>query len=108
MENENDNGAQQPDGGTPQPVANPGGGSKRLSDGQIFGLNFLIFIGYTVICALTAQEGGFIFDGLLLICHLLVGVILAAAYRRWAWGVAGLLAFIIGVSICAGGLGAFR
>ncbi len=97
MENENNS-------ETPQPNSGP----KKVSDGQIFGLNFLIFIVYTLICVITARDGGFILDAFLLIGHLIVGVILAAVYRRWAWGVSGLLAFIIGVSICAGGLGAFR
>lgn len=80
----------------------PAGDKKRWSDGKIFGVNFLIFIGYSGLCAATVAQGGMIFDAFFLIAHLIISIILAGVYRRWAWGVSGLVAFLIGVSTCAG------
>jgi len=115
MENENtdqtpgaDNEEQK--AGNPQlpPIPPPAGDKKRMSDAKVFGLNFLIFIGYTLLCLATGG-GGFILDGFLLLCHLITCLILAGVYNRWAWGVAGLAVFLVGVSVCAsGGLGSFN
>jgi hypothetical protein len=111
MENENNNAGVPPSGDEqkpayPEPAGNPNADKKkRPSDGWVFGINFLIFIGYTAICALIPS--GFFLDGFILVFHLLTCIILAGVYNRWAWGVAGLAVFLVGVSTCAGGYAIF-
>src|ERR1700743_2639333 len=107
MENENKTPGVPPAGDEqkpayPEPAGHPNANEKkRLSDGRIFGINFLIFIGYTALCALI--PGGIFLDGFILIFHLLTCIIFGAIYSRWAWGLAGLAVFLVGVSTCAGG-----
>jgi len=94
--------------GDPQPdktnqrTENPqsGGDKKPFSDGRILGLNMLILVIYTGLCALTS--GGPIFDAFLLFVHVLFCFVAALTYKRWAWGLSALAVLLIGVSTCVG------
>src|ERR1700739_19899 len=103
MDNQNNNKAPEPEkenkaGSNVPPLPLPDAPKRRVSDAKVFGLNFLIFIGYTLLCFFALKD--IIADGMLLVCHLCACVILAGVYGRWAWGVAGLAVFLVGVSIC--------
>ncbi|MCO5949419.1 hypothetical protein [Mucilaginibacter flavidus] len=74
--------------------------NKQSKDMRVVGYNLLVFVGYTLILKF-AGEAGLILDGIILVIHVFVCIILAIAYRSWLWFLSGLMILIIGVSTCA-------
>jgi hypothetical protein len=68
----------------------------------IVGYNMIALAAYTIIFGLAAKQGGVIFDALFIFAHVLVGIVLAIAYRSWMWLLSALMVLIIGFSTCAG------
>lgn len=69
-------------------------------DMTIVGYNLLAFVGYTLVLRLAGNDG-LIFEGIILVIHVFVSIILAIAYRSWFWLLSGVMVLIIGVSTCA-------
>lgn len=74
----------------------------KPSNMKIVGYNLLVFAAYTVICEVTANDGGFVFDMFFIGIHVIVGIILAIANRSWAWLLSALIVLVIGFSTCVG------
>lgn len=74
--------------------------NRPSADMRIVGYNLLVFVGYTLVLRL-AGNAGFILDGILLVIHVFVCIILSIAYRNWFWLLGGVMVLIIGVSTCA-------
>ncbi len=68
----------------------------------VVGYNMIALAAYTIIFALSAKQGGVIFDALFIFAHVIIGIILAIAFRSWTWLLSALMVLIIGFSTCAG------
>jgi len=89
-------------GNTSAPGSNPGNaGSGNF---YIVGYNMLALIIYTLALKFIKGDlGGYFFDALLLVVHVLACVILAIAEKGpkvWMWLLSAVLVLVIGVSTC--------
>ncbi|MCR8557113.1 hypothetical protein KXD93_05645 [Mucilaginibacter sp. BJC16-A38] len=75
-------------------------GKKPANDITIVGYNILAFVVYTLIFKLMGEAGLF-FEGIILVIHVSVCIIVAIAARNWFWVLSALIVLIIGVSSCA-------
>jgi hypothetical protein len=73
---------------------------KPANDMTIVGYNILAFVGYTLIFKLMGEDG-FIFEGIILVIHVLICIIAAIVNRNWFWVLSALIVLVIGVSSCA-------
>jgi hypothetical protein len=78
---------------------------KRSSAMKIVGYNLLALVAYTIICEITAKDGGFILDMFFIGIQVFIGIILAIVNRSWVWLLSALMVLIIGFSTCVGMLG---
>jgi hypothetical protein len=79
--------------------------SKKPSAMKIVGYNLLALVVYTIICEITAKDGGFILDMFFIGIQVFIGIILAIVNRSWVWLLSALMVLIIGFSTCVGMLG---
>jgi len=75
---------------------------KKPSAMKIVGYNLLVFAAYTVICAVTSKDGGFIFDMFFIGIQCFACIILAIINRSLVWLLSALMVLIIGFSTCVG------
>lgn len=76
-------------------------GAKPTTGMRLVGINLGVLVGYTVICAV-AGDSGLILDAFIIAIHVIICIGMAAAARRWAWLLSGLIVLIIGFSTCVG------
>jgi len=88
-----------PQGGSKAPGNNEG---KKPSAMKIVGYNLLVFAAYTVICAVTSKDGGFIFDMFLIGIQFFACIIFAIINRSLVWLLSAIMILIIGFSTCVG------
>ncbi|MEO6632452.1 MAG: hypothetical protein ABIN13_12035 [Mucilaginibacter sp.] len=69
-------------------------------DMTIVGYNLLVFVGYTLILKLTGDMS-LIFEGIFLVLHVLVCIVMAISSRSWFWFLGGVMVLIIGISTCS-------
>jgi hypothetical protein len=68
---------------------------------KIVGINLAVLIVYTLMSALS--PGGIIFDGFLIVIHVIVCMILTlTGPKRMQWLLSGVLVLVIGFSTCVG------
>lgn len=96
---EADNNNIQSQGNSDVPCNNEG---KKPSAMKIVGYNLLVFAAYTVICAVTSKDGGFVFDMFFIGIQFFACIIFAIINRSWAWVLSALMVLIIGFSTCVG------
>jgi|GEM_PF-2336101 len=75
---------------------------KKPSAMKIVGYNLLVFAAYTVICAVTSKDGGFVFDMFFIGIQFFTCIIFAIINRSWVWILSALMVLIIGFSTCVG------
>ena len=77
--------------------------AKPSTNMQLVGINLGVLAGYTVICV-AAGGGGLMLDAFIIAGHVIICIGMAAAARRWAWLLSGLIVLVIGFSTCAGAI----
>ncbi|RFZ94964.1 hypothetical protein D0C36_05400 [Mucilaginibacter conchicola] len=89
----------------PIPFPPPKKGGPENSGMKIVGINFAVFIGYTIILSATLDKGDWAFASLIFAgAHAFICLIVAAVVQKWAWALAGLLLVIAGFSTCVLGV----
>jgi hypothetical protein len=77
-----------------------GNNNKPMGSATIVAYNILALVFYTIICKLTANQGGFIFDAFFIFLHVLVCFALAIGKKSLMWALSAVLVLLIGFSTC--------
>jgi nicotinamide riboside transporter PnuC len=83
-----------------QPVDN-----KPKGNIAIVGYNILVLAFYTILFKMLANQGGLVFDALVILIHFLACVIMAISNKSWMWLLSGVLIVVIGFSTCTALIG---